>query len=143
MARLLNYSTSIDVNRTIGEITGILVAHNANGIAAEYKNQEISSLSFRVHTLFGEMSFRLPARSESVAKIMREDNLPGWNKAGQPQRVAWRIIKDWVAAQMALIDVEMVRMEEVFLPYLIAPTGKTFYETMIEGGFKMLPGGKP
>lgn len=138
MTRLLNYSTSIDVTRTVGEITGILVAHGATGIATEYANGDITTLAFRVKTIYGELSFKLPARTQSIAKIMKDDSLPGWNKPGQPQRVAWRILKDWVAAQMALIDVEMVRVEEVFLPYLVGKGGNTMYESMIGDGFKLL-----
>lgn len=135
MTRLLNYSTSIGVNRTLGEITGILVAHNAIGIETEYRQGELSAMSFRVTTAAGDLAFRLPARSASIKKIMEDDKLPGWSKPGQPQRVAWRIIKDWVEAQMALIDVGMVRLEEVFLPYAIAQNGQTFYELVVSKNF--------
>ena len=49
----------------------------------------------------------------------------------QAEKVAWRILKDWVDAQMALIEIEMVKMEEVFLPYTIIDNfGTTVYERL-------------
>ena len=35
---------------------------------------------------------------------------------------AWRIIWEWILAQMALTETEMVTMEEVYLPNML--TGK-------------------
>ena len=52
----------------------------------------------------------------------------------QAERVAWRILKDWVEAQMALLDIEMVRFEEIFLPY-IEVQGQTVFEKLEEKQF--------
>lgn len=46
----------------------------------------------------------------------------------QAQRVAWRIVKDWVEAQVALIQTEMVTLDQVMLPYMIGVGDKTIYE---------------
>ena len=57
----------------------------------------------------------------------------------QANRTAWRTIKEWILAQMALIETEMVTVEEVFLPYML--TGKqTLYQALSNGDLKMLPG---
>ena len=53
----------------------------------------------------------------------------------QAERVAWRILKDWVEAQMALLDIEMVRFEEIFLPYIETKDGRTVYERLEEKQF--------
>lgn len=50
-------------------------------------------------------------------------------------RIAWRILKDWVEAQMALLDIEMVRFEEIFLPYIETDNGQTIYERLEERQF--------
>jgi hypothetical protein len=42
--------------------------------------------------------------------------------------VAWRQILRWVQAQMALVETKMVKVEEVFLPYIQGPGGQTVYE---------------
>jgi hypothetical protein len=46
----------------------------------------------------------------------------------QAERVAWRIIKDWVEAQMAILDTQMVKMEEVFFPYMLNGQGQTLFQ---------------
>lgn len=53
----------------------------------------------------------------------------------QAERVAWRILKDWVEAQMALLDIQMVRFEEIFLPYIETGNGQTIYERLEEKHF--------
>jgi hypothetical protein len=63
------------------------------------------------------------------------------NGYGQAYRVAWRNILDWVQAQMALLEIGMAKMEEVFLPYMQDRQGLTFFERMEERGF-LLESGK-
>ena len=46
----------------------------------------------------------------------------------QAERVAWRILKDWVEAQMAILESQMVEMDEIFLPYMINNSGQTLFE---------------
>lgn len=53
----------------------------------------------------------------------------------QAERVAWRILKDWVATQMALLDMQMVRFEEIFLPYIETDNGQTVFERLKEKQF--------
>ncbi len=55
-------------------------------------------------------------------------------------RVGWRILKDWVRAQMAILETEMVEIEQIFLPYMEAKDGRTLYETMIDKGFYLTEG---
>ena len=59
----------------------------------------------------------------------------------QAYRVAWRNILDWVQAQMALLEIGMVKMEEVFLPYMQDRQGVTYFERMEQRGF-LLESGK-
>ena len=139
---ILNYSTAMPVSRTISQIQGILVAHGARAIMINYNNaQEPESLSFMVPSLNGELPFRLPANIKAVEKVMERDRLHGYRKVGQPARVAWRILKDWIEAQMAIIEAEMASLDEVFLPYLLAKDNQTLYQVMSNRGF-LLPVGK-
>jgi len=52
--------------------------------------------------------------------------------------VAWRQILRWIEAQLALVDTEMVQIQEVFMPYLQMNTGQTLYEKLEETKFKMI-----
>ncbi|MBW2560642.1 MAG: hypothetical protein JRE40_07285 [Deltaproteobacteria bacterium] len=138
---ILNYTTTVPVNRTISQIQGILVSHGAKSIMINYTdNQEPESLSFLVKAGQGDLPFRLPAKVKAVEQVMWRDRLPGYKKDGQAARVAWRIVKDWVEAQMAIIEAEMVSMEEVFLPYLLRGD-RTLYQEISKRGF-LLPEGK-
>ena len=55
----------------------------------------------------------------------------------QAIRTSWRILKDWVETQMALLENGMVTMDEIFLPYMLAG-GQTFYQALVAGEVKML-----
>lgn len=140
---IANYTTSVDALKSVGEIQGILVGHGARSILINYaKDKTIESLSFLVETRHGEIHFRLPVNADAVLKVLEEQGCPP-RYANYPQavRVAWRIIKDWVRAQMALLETEMVKMEQVFLPYMVGKGGeKTLYEVMDDKGFYLKEG---
>lgn len=140
MSPILDYRTQVPVNRTISQIQDILVSHGARAIMVNYSNnQEPESLSFIVPTKQGELPFRLPANVKAVEQVMIRDRLQGYRKEGQAARVAWRIVKDWVEAQMAIIEAEMVSIEEVFLPYLLRGD-RTLYQEISNRGFLLEQG---
>jgi hypothetical protein len=123
---LKNYSTNIPTAKTIMEIEDILTKHRATDIWKHYDtNGNIIALNFAVNTDFGKMPFKLPVNVEAVRQILKsEKKSKKINLSKQQiedvqtaQRIAWRIMKDWIDAQMALIDISMVKLEQVFLPY--------------------------
>ena len=145
-APILNYTTQVDAGKSVGEIQAYLLRHGARKIMLESEEGEIRGIAFALRVGDGEMGFRLPARIDScqrsLAKQVNERIIPArFNGREHATRVAWRILKDWVAAQIALIETGMVTTQEVFLPYLIMPEGDTLYEKMESGGFKLLKGG--
>ena len=44
-------------------------------------------------------------------------------------------------AQLAIVETEMVCMEQVFLPYMISNDGRILFERLRDGGFKSLTEG--
>lgn len=127
-----NYTTTINANKTIGEIQEILSKHGANAIMTEYENGEVVALSFKINTPRGEIGIKLPANIDKVLKVLKTQknkNSQIKDTKDQATKVAWRIIKDWVDSQMAILETEMVEMEEVFLPYIINKNGQTLYES--------------
>lgn len=147
-AKFLNYSTEVQASKTAGEIQVLLVAHGASAILTVYGDGgTIQAISFKVRTPQGEVSIRLPIDREATLRVLRrlwnEGKIPHrYADPGQAERVAWRVVKDWVAAQMALLETEQVRMEQIFLPYVLTPQGKTIYEVAVQSGFLALPEGK-
>lgn len=127
---ILNYTTDVPVSRSVDHITKILVAHGATSILTEYDpSGEVCALKFLVPFNGSNQGFRLPADWESVLKALNNDpKVEGrFKRSDHAKRVAWRILKDWVEVQMALIDVQMAKLDQVFLPYMMLGE-QTFYE---------------
>ena len=133
---LKNYTTSIDVTKTLGEIQAKLVKAGANAVLNEYDDQGyIVALSFKIRLNEQDISFRLPSDWRPVLQILEEDCKVPRRLCTQEQalRTSWRIIKDWIDAQLAIIETRMVKTEQVFLPYAVGKDGKTVYEYVLEG----------
>jgi hypothetical protein len=142
---LFTYTTEIEASKTIAEIQENLVAHGAKSVMADYTNEgTIEALSFKIVTPEGKMmGIRLPCDPAPVLKVLEKQSQEGkvprrLVERSQALRVAWRIVKYWVEAQMALLETQMVRMEQIFLPYAIVREGKTLFEAMREDKFKLL-----
>ncbi len=131
---LLNYTTKIDVEKTVGEIQRTLGKHGAQAIMTNYEEGIVVALSFQIALNEHKLGFRLPCDWRPVLDILKRDPKVPRTLHTQEQavRVAWRIVKDWVEAQMALIDTHMVTTQEVFLPYAVMPDGKTLAERVSE-----------
>lgn len=133
---LLNYTTQVDVEKTIGEIQKCLQIHGANAILTEYDDQGyVASVSFKIRVNDKDMGFRLPTDWHPVLQVLEQQNVGSRFKTQeQALRVAWRIVKDWVEAQMAIVETKMVTMPQVFLPYAVTRSGRTLYEKILDGG---------
>lgn len=138
---ILNYTTSISTEKTAAEIQKKLAVAGAQAIMCEYDEGAVmNAMSFRIMTPHGMIMFRLPANMDGVYNcIFRDSKVPRKLKTKeQAARVAWRILKDWIEAQLALVDAEMSQIAEVFLPYAQGSNGQTVYQSIEEGGFKAL-----
>ena len=145
--RIKNFSTSISVSRTIAEIEKMLAKYGAKHIMKEYNEEgKPITLIFSILTKYGEIPIRLPIKPKQILEVFKiqvsNKVLPRkywdgeWAKA-QAERVAWRIIKDWLDAQLTLLNIEMVKIEEIFLPYIYNyKLDMTVYEMLAKGKFK-------
>lgn len=137
---ILNYTTTIDALKTVSEIEYILVQHKAKSIMKDYDGESITGLSFLIDTGTQQIPVRLPAKVDRCLLVLQKEKRANPRKQikdtrEQAERVAWRILKDWVEAQMALLDIEMVKFEEIFLPYIETGNGRTIYEQLEEQRF--------
>jgi hypothetical protein len=147
-----NYTSDKPIERIFAELQQMLGMHGAKHISFEYGDDgKIQSVAFtiKVHDRF--IPIKLPARVEKAQAVMKKQWEEGMisHKRGrestygyeQAYRVAWRNILDWVQAQMALLEIGIAKMEEVFLPYMQDRDGVTFFERMEQRGF-LLDSGK-
>jgi hypothetical protein len=127
---LLNYTTKIEVEKTISEIQRVLSKHGASAVMTQYDGEIVTAVAFQIPMGEEKISFRLPCDWRPVLQILENDrDVPNKLKdQTQAVRVAWRIIKDWVEAQMALVDTEMVTTAQVFLPYAVMKDQRTLSE---------------
>lgn len=131
-----NYTTEVDVYKSLGEIQAALASHGARKIN-DAVGQPIGVM-FAIETPNGPRGFCLPANVDGVRAVFDQQKVKA--KPGQAERTAWRNIRDWIMAQMAIIEAGQVQLEEVFLPYLTDNRGKTLYQ-LYRGGQLALEGG--
>lgn len=126
------------------EIQKILSTHGATGILTEFDDDGfIVALSFKIKLNGQDLGFKLPTNWQPVMAILQKDRKVPRNKATAEQalRVAWRITKDWVEAQMAMVETQMVTTQQVFLPYMVNALGTTVYEAFAENPQYLLGSG--
>ena len=131
---ILNYTTKVAVDRTVSEIHTILVKAKADAIQNEYSDGVIKTIAFRLNTSSGIIYYKLPARVAGVHAAMIRDKVRHTDMQAQSKRVAWRIVKDWIEAQMAIVDAGMAEVAQVFLPYAVTGNGQTVFERFKTGG---------
>jgi hypothetical protein len=138
---LLNYTTSIAPQKTVMEIQAALAKAGASAILADYDTDgNIVALSFRLKAEGQDISFKLPTAWQPVMETLKRQRVsPKYQTPEHALRVAWRITKDWVEAQLAIIETRMVTTAQVFLPYAITKDGSTVYE-YIAGNTSLLLG---
>jgi hypothetical protein len=135
---VLNYTTQIAVAKTVSEMQALLGQAGANRIAVDYADGTPSALSFMLTTPHGPRHFTLPVNVDAMHRLLKAEDDAGRIRSGakatrsnreQAERVAWRVLKDWLAAQLALVATEMVGMDQVMLPYLqVEANGRTLYD---------------
>ena len=127
---LLNYTTTVPVSRTIGQIQGLLVEAGARSILTNYDTVgRPVGIAFAVETIVGLRQFTLPVAVHRVEAVLKREKVPPrYRTPEQAERVGWRILKDWVEAQLAIIRTEMVTLDQVMLPYMHGGDGRTVWE---------------
>ncbi len=147
-----NYTSDKPLDRIFAELQQTLASHGAKHIAYGYGDDgKVHGVEFAVTVHDHRIRVKLPARIEQAQAVLKRQWDEGRisHKRGrehtygyeQAYRVAWRNILDWVQAQMALLEIGMAKMEEVFLPYMLDREGRTLFERMEQRGF-LLDSGK-
>ena len=137
---LLKYTTEVPVSRTVHEIFELLRKAGADSIMLDYdKNKNPCGVSFITKTANGSMSFRMDVDQEHVYQVLKNQYYKSIApkavlRDGQAARVGWRIVGDWLAAQMALIEIGLVTLDQIFLPYAVNSEGQTVYKLLTQDG---------
>jgi hypothetical protein len=153
MMAYLNYTTDIPAARSVAEIIERLAAHGAERITVVYDGaRRPMGLAFAIDTPHGLLTFRLPANIDATLAVLRRqtsERTAGGRRvvpfsAASPEqatRVAWRVLKDWTEAQLAIIEAGMATIDQVLLPYVETPDGRTVYQLVTQRWLE-LPAGR-
>jgi hypothetical protein len=132
---LLNYTTKIDADKIAQEIAKCLSMPGAQAVMTEYDEKDgyVTAISFKINLDGRPLAFCLPSDWKPVQEILRQQKEKTGNRRIDTSRtgavgVAWRIVKDWLEAQMALVETQMVTTTQVFLPYAVMKDNKTLFE---------------
>lgn len=153
---ILNYTTEVPTMKTVGEITSLLMRKGVRSLNSEYREDgSLDAVSFVMMVGGTPVRFVLPNKAEGVFAVLLKATPHHRNhrcslneyKArlrAQAERVSWRILKDWVEAQMALIESGQAELGQVFMPYAVmAADGRTMYELFVENNQKRLGVAEP
>lgn len=135
--RIKNYTTSVPWSRTIFEIEEMLTQIGASAIMKDYRGDgRVESLSFKLQG----KGYRLPSNTEKCIVKLKEAGLYSTrnniDREKQAENITWRIIKDWLDAQIALMQIGQAEPEEIMLPYMYDGK-KTLYQKFKESDFAL------
>jgi hypothetical protein len=136
---IANYTTTVPAQNSVNEIQRMLVGHHAKSVMIDYEGQEPVGVAFLIPTKTGDVSFRLPANIAACQRVLDRQVSRAIITRERASRVAWRILRDWTRAQMAILETEMVTLEEVMLPYMQVHGRETLYQVMQAQQFNLLP----
>ena len=141
--KLKNYTTDISAERSIMEIEKMLSIFKASAIMKEYAGDgTVRSIVFKLN----DKGYKLPSNCEGVRKILfvgkrvcgRRDAMR--NRDIRAYNISWRIIRDWLHAQLSIIASGQAQPEQIMLPYMW--DGKrTLYDAYTEGRLQIEEGG--
>jgi len=112
----------------------------------DYVDGKPDAIAFKLIREGQPIAFRLPANWQGIFNAMRKDkSIPRrLVNEDQSRRVSWRVVRDWLRAQLTLIESGASTLEEVMLPWAITSDGTTVGQRVLSGpnGFLALPAPK-
>lgn len=143
MAVIKNENTSVDYWRTLSEIHMALSRAGATHVSIRNEGGIPVGISFAIEIDHFPLNFVLPCNIQGLSEVLKQSQA-GRRARGATSfddkvlRVGWRIIKDWVDAQIAFIEAQrgedrMRALATVFLPYVVTnQEGQTLAEKLLQ-----------
>lgn len=136
--QIKDYTTDVPAVRTVAEIEAMLIGFGADKIMKDYRGDgRVAAFVFK----YQDRLYRLPSNTEKAAVCLQ--GAPGHSKRlslqeaeARAERVTWRVIKDWLDAQISMMKIGQAEVEQVMLPYMW--DGKTsLYEKFKQRDFAL------
>jgi len=131
-----NYTSTVSAYVSLGEIQSALAKAGASKVVIDYDGGTPIAVTFAMMTAQGFRGFLLPACFEGTERVFKKQKLKIDRE--QIERTAWRNIRDWVLAQVALVESTDIQVDQVFLPYLTDGKGTTLYQLYESGRLPLM-----
>ncbi len=142
-----NYTSEVPAPRTAERIEAFLAKAGASHVAKHYQGGGIVGIDFAIEVQPGILvSYQLPVKVEAMRAYMtkQRQKTKSWltdtdrkRISAQAERTAWKIMQDWVEAQLSLVVTNQAELAQVFMPYAHNGT-ETFYASVKRQGFPQL-----
>ena len=137
--------TTVSVQNSRGEITGILAKHGCNHFATG-STPEGDTIQF----VLGGKQFRMFIAKPTAVSMREQDghrytyphNVDWEAKAEQEWKRRWRAHVLLIKAKLEFIEGGDTTLEQEFLPYALMKDGRTVGELINAGGLPLLESGK-
>lgn len=131
--KLKGYTTEVPATKSIAEIEKLLIKVGATKIMKDYLADEtLSHISFKID----ERRYTLPLNADGVRNIIYRTKSITTKQNDRVYRVACRILKDWLHAQLSLIASGQAEPDQVMLPYM-SDGKRTLYELFKSGNLQL------
>lgn len=141
----LNYTTTIDPQKTALECVTMLMQFGAKNVGVSVGEDKVADgLDFVILLPWGvtrqySVSANIAGTEKALLKAYREGRIARpYTRREQAARVAWRVLRDWLEVNLALIEAGVVELERVMLPYMKVDDGKDVYGAWIESEMKAI-----
>ena len=126
---------------TIAEITGLLHNYRVRDTLMNYDdNGDVTAFSFTLQIGDNRIPYKLPVNHIPLWEMSKRGETKYIRDEQQSRRVAWRQILRWLEAQMALVNIKMVKPDQVLLPYMMVDEKDTVYDKYLTGSIRPLLG---
>jgi hypothetical protein len=142
--KLKNYTTQVSVPSSLNRIEQKLIEAGATNISKSIENGRVIGIIFNISVNGIPMLFKLPAKTSATFKklkseVKRPKKDTFRNLEIQADKVAWKLLSEWVEIQLSMIQLEQAEFIEVFLPYAWSERDNlTLFERVKNKNYKLL-----
>lgn len=136
---IANTTTTVSAERSVAEIQKMLAMARVSAVMLEFDEGQPSGIAFKINCNDIEISFRLPCNWKGVLDAMKREKTPTrFLTKDHAKRVSWRITRDWLRAQLSLVESGKSSIQEVMLPWAITNDGSTVSTRLLNGSTPLL-----
>lgn len=127
---------------TFADIQILLKNYKVTKMMLNYDSYgEMQGFAFSVNVDGQELPFKMPVDHKAIWEAAKRGEAKNIKNEEQARKIAWRQTFRWIEAQCRFIKGRRVKLEQVFLAYLMIDQKNTLYDKMLEDKFlyKQLP----